>query len=516
MATELTLKKLSEMRAKAQTEEELDAIKEMGDFILKQRLADAINDFASSSIQFVDVSARILNHIKEIQSKTKKKAPGLEALFDEFAELHRKMHESAAMGKTEGPDAPSQPTVIINDEEDLEPAKEPEPLTPGPRPEPPLETPRPLSSKKFEELADEYTTFFLRSVIRPEREHKVRAYAEQAGRFKSRYDAVAKDLNIPWWFIAGVHLLESTFNFNTHLHNGDPLSGRTKRIPKNRPSSGSPPFTWEASAKDALRLQKLADLTDWSLPRALWRWERYNGFGYRSRGVPTPYLWSFSTIYKRGKFVADGVFSETAVSEQCGAAVLLKALHEAGTVDLKLDLVADNELNQPDSDGDAQRVVDGNLPNIDDSVPAGHPFEAFFARNLPHIKHFKWHEFLVKGGSHAANGLNTDPPEELWPNVVRLVNVLDKFREAVGKSVVLTSVYRSKAYNRAIGGAERSQHTAFCAADFKIPGSTNTGDWANKLKSMRNQGVFEGGIGIYNTFVHVDCRGYRADWDRRS
>jgi lysozyme family protein len=51
--------------------------------------------------------------------------------------------------------------------------------------------------------------------------------------------------------------------------------------------------------------------------------------------VPTPYLWSFSNHYERGKFVADGKFSSTARSQQCGAAVMLKLLAEAGEIKLE-------------------------------------------------------------------------------------------------------------------------------------------------------------------------------------
>lgn len=38
------------------------------------------------------------------------------------------------------------------------------------------------------------------------------------------------------------------------------------------------------------------------------------------------FLWSFSTIYEKGKFVADGKFDANAVSKQCGAALLLKVM----------------------------------------------------------------------------------------------------------------------------------------------------------------------------------------------
>jgi lysozyme family protein len=54
--------------------------------------------------------------------------------------------------------------------------------------------------------------------------------------------------------------------------------------------------------------------------------EKYNGLGYRMRGVPTPYLWSFSNLYEKGKFVQDGRYDPEAVSKQCGAALMLKAV----------------------------------------------------------------------------------------------------------------------------------------------------------------------------------------------
>jgi cell wall-associated NlpC family hydrolase len=64
----------------------------------------------------------------------------------------------------------------------------------------------------------------------------------------------------------------------------------------------------------------------------LYKLEEYNGFGYRNLrpAIASPYLWSFSNHYARGKFVADGRFSPTAVSQQCGAAVLLKRLAQTG------------------------------------------------------------------------------------------------------------------------------------------------------------------------------------------
>ena len=95
-----------------------------------------------------------------------------------------------------------------------------------------------------------------------------------------------------------------------------------------------PPSDWESSAVDALRLLGFAGASDWSLPRTLYRLEAYNGFGYRRIGRITPYLWSFSSHYDRGKFVADGRYDARARSQQCGAAVMLKLLADAGEISL--------------------------------------------------------------------------------------------------------------------------------------------------------------------------------------
>ena len=131
---------------------------------------------------------------------------------------------------------------------------------------------------------------------------------------------------MPWWWVAITHNLESGADFSRHLHNGDPLTARTHQVPAGRPKAGSPPFTWEESARDALQLKNLDRVQDWSVARCLYEFERYNGWGYVARKINSPYVWSFTTLYSRGKYVADGKFSASAVSQQCGAAATMKAM----------------------------------------------------------------------------------------------------------------------------------------------------------------------------------------------
>lgn len=183
-------------------------------------------------------------------------------------------------------------------------------------------------------LKDEYQHLFDTCAIRQEKARPVETILSAIESNRNRYAAVGDPLGIPWYFVGVIHNMEASLNFKTHLHNGDPLTSRTTHVPAGRPLTGEPPFTWEESATDALKLQRLHGLDDWGLPATLFRLEKFNGMGYRIRHpeVLTPYLWSFSNHYTRGKFVADGKFSATAASQQCGAAILLRRMAETGTI----------------------------------------------------------------------------------------------------------------------------------------------------------------------------------------
>jgi lysozyme family protein len=193
--------------------------------------------------------------------------------------------------------------------------------------------PPPSRATSYEVLKEEYSTFFATTQLRPDRSELADWHKRVMLEYRSRYEGVSKMTGVPWYFIGAIHGLEASYNFRAHLHNGDfPLSARTRQVPANRPANWSAPYTWEASAKDALTLLGFVGKRDWTLERTLYRLEAYNGFGYRRRGVPSPYLWSFSNHYETGKFVADGKWNPAARSQQCGAATKIKMLVDAGVV----------------------------------------------------------------------------------------------------------------------------------------------------------------------------------------
>jgi lysozyme family protein len=183
-----------------------------------------------------------------------------------------------------------------------------------------------LTSTQFADLRQEYQDCFDRCETRREFAGNVAYYVKRLKHGQPNYQLVEREVGVPWVFVGVIHAMECGFNFAGHLHNGDRLTARTVNVPKGRPKDSEPPFTWLQSARDALRLKKLDSVTDWSVPHMLYLLEGYNGFGYRRRAMPSPYLWSFSNVYDKGKFVMDGKFDPNAVSKQCGAALMLKAI----------------------------------------------------------------------------------------------------------------------------------------------------------------------------------------------
>ena len=139
---------------------------------------------------------------------------------------------------------------------------------------------------------------------------------------KERYEAVAEKTGVPAELIAAIHWREGSGNFDTYLHNGDPLGSPTTHVP-----AGIYFDNWEEAAIDAISSHRgdstlTADSTD--LDAMADFAERYNGLGYRNRGVPSAYVWAGTDQYTSGKFVADGQYDPNAVDQQLGVMLMLK------------------------------------------------------------------------------------------------------------------------------------------------------------------------------------------------
>lgn len=192
-------------------------------------------------------------------------------------------------------------------------------------------------------LREDYQRLFDTCAIRPERAHEVAGLVTKLTAQRPRYQSLGSALHVPWFFIAVIHRMECSQQFDKHFHNGDPLTKRAVQVPAGRPRTGAPPFTWEVSARDALSMRRVNARTDWSVAGMLYQLESYNGWGYRlyHPHVGSPYLWSFSNHYEGGKYTADGTWSDAARSKQCGAAVLLRRLAECGDIQFDAETAPD-------------------------------------------------------------------------------------------------------------------------------------------------------------------------------
>jgi len=83
-----------------------------------------------------------------------------------------------------------------------------------------------------------------------------------------------------------------------------------------------------------------------------------------------------------------------------------------------------------------------------------------------------------------------------------ILSAIDELRHIVGKPFRINSSYRDKKYNEYVGGSKHSQHLLGNAVDISTRGM-NAEDKANLVREALNKGL---SVGIYKTFIHLDCR----------
>jgi lysozyme family protein len=195
-----------------------------------------------------------------------------------------------------------------------------------------------ITGNSYSTLKGPYETLFASAVIAARWQSEATSIAKTINANKTKYDPVGAKTGVPWFFVGVVHSLECGLSFSKHLHNGDPLTGKTFQVPKNRPS-GSPPFAWEVSAIDAIAIESAkwkAFATDWSIGATLFRLVTYNGLGYEPKGRENPYLWSGTQHWTKGKYTRDNYYDANfTANQQIGVATILKKMVELGILDAK-------------------------------------------------------------------------------------------------------------------------------------------------------------------------------------
>lgn len=115
--------------------------------------------------------------------------------------------------------------------------------------------------------------------------------------------------------------------------------------------------------------------------------------------------------------------------------------------------------------------------------------------------HFTVREFQSQDGANIVLIHSTLPP------------ILEKIRAKLGGApIVINSGYRTVAHNKAVDGASASYHLYGLAADIVVPGYLPITVARVAQSVMGNTG----GIGLYQSFVHIDARVNAYRFDKRS
>ena len=98
-----------------------------------------------------------------------------------------------------------------------------------------------------------------------------------------------------------------------------------------------------------------------------------------------------------------------------------------------------------------------------------------------HLKEWKTHD-------------GTGVPWDLIDNVTKCAKNLQALRDEIGKPITIISGFRNLTYNTKVRGMSPQ-------------------DVANAIEELIKQGKMDqGGVGVYKSFTHYDCRGTRARW----
>ena len=103
-------------------------------------------------------------------------------------------------------------------------------------------------------------------------------------------------------------------------------------------------------------------------------------------------------------------------------------------------------------------------------------------------------------------------PEDVKSNIIELADNLQVLRDFLDMPIKITNAYRCKSKNKSVNGVKNSQHLVGKAADLQVF-QLSPNEVANAVSELMEKNLFKmGGLGLYNTFTHVDIRGKMARW----
>ena len=160
---------------------------------------------------------------------------------------------------------------------------------------------------------------------------------------------------------------------------------------------------------------------------------------------------------------------------------------------------------------DAGLAVDGKYGVLTDTAykkAMGQNDTLPLATQEPKSEHFSLSEYysnkIISGVKHRKVEM---PPRKLWLYIQKSMDMLEKLRSALGDAKIsISSGYRSPEYNAWLyensnggGVAKNSPHMRGTATDIVVSGKT-----PKQVYEVADKLFPDAGIGLYDSFVHID------------
>lgn len=200
-----------------------------------------------------------------------------------------------------------------------------------------------MSVRPFEALRPDYEHWVAACKPRPECVSLIDAVAHRITRPEAmaNFSLVQQRMGIPVLFTAPSFERECGCDFKCSPAQGDRWDQVSRHVPKGR----GPFRSWYESAFDTYH--NIDHLDVFSAPLSLvygcYWWEKINGFGYRARGLRSPYVVGGSNLQQPGKYIADGEFDTRHMDEQLGClpiAMRMQQIHPELSLGDALAIVA--------------------------------------------------------------------------------------------------------------------------------------------------------------------------------
>jgi lysozyme family protein len=188
--------------------------------------------------------------------------------------------------------------------------------------------------KNCKELYDKHTKQLpdVKEKLSKSQEADVAAFKKNWDANHGRYETVANETGVPAPLVAALHWRESTGNFGTYLHQGDPLGAPARHVPRDIPVFGKD--EWEKAAAHAIKQKKACadalglDKDSRDRGKMAAYAERYNGIGYDMHNTSSPYVYSGTDAYSAGKYTSDGHYDPSYVDQQTGVIPLIDSISQ--------------------------------------------------------------------------------------------------------------------------------------------------------------------------------------------